>query len=79
MDPQVRLNMYLKMGFEIVPVQYVQPPLTEGKDFERNLLLLHIGDKLTKDVLSEFLFYFYKYLGYEDSHELISVINSYSE
>lgn len=74
MDPEVRLNMYLKMGFTIVPITYVQPPLSLEKEYERNLLLLYKGSNLSSDVLINFLTYFYKYLGYIDSNELERMI-----
>ena len=74
MDPAVRLNMYIKMGFSIIPIDYVQPPLSEEKDYERKLLLLHKGVALNADDLIAFLSVFYEYLGYKTSSELDNMI-----
>lgn len=71
MDPTQRLNMYLKWGFNIIPINYIQPPLSEDKDWENNLLLLHKGEILTKDELKSFLKYFYLYLGYGEECEAL--------
>lgn len=40
-DPATRLGIYARLGFGILSLQYVQPPLEEGLDYERNLLLLY--------------------------------------
>ena len=55
--------------FNIIPINYIQPPLSEDKDWENNLLLLHKGENLTKDELKSFLKYVYLYLGYEEECE----------
>ena len=78
MDPTVRLEIYKKMGFEVVPIHYVQPPLSKGLDYERNLVLMHRGNSLNKADLQTFLYYFYKGLHAEDSDELLKMLEEIS-
>ena len=76
MDPTQRLNMYLKWGFNVIPINYIQPPLSKDKEWENSLLLLHKGEELTKEGLKSFLKYFYLYLGYgEECDQLQSMYN----
>lgn len=41
MDPQERLKLFKKWGAQIVPVDYVQPPLSDYGDYCHDLLLLN--------------------------------------
>lgn len=79
MDPLIRLEIYKKLGFRVINIDYVQPPLSEGLDYERNLLLLFKGDNLEKIDLIKFLKYFYKGLKYESSPELDAMIYQISK
>lgn len=78
MNPQQRIDMYKKWGYNIIPCQHIQPPLDETKDYDYHLLLLckELSDiKLSKQQLSKFLGEFYKGLG--GSVEILQqVINS---
>lgn len=78
MDPKIRVNMYKKWGYNIIPCNYIQPPLDETKDYDNHLLLLSKDlscVKLSKHTLSNFLSEFYKGLGGSDE-VLQQVINS---
>lgn len=75
LNPQVRLNMYLRWGYEIVPINYIQPPLTTTGKCGTNLFLMHKGKPLTKEVLKTFLYHFYKELKFEESDEYKQLCN----
>lgn len=74
-DPSKRLKMYENLWFEIVPINYVQPPLGKWKWFDRNQLLLHKWKKLDKQNLKDFQYRFYRCLKYEHSDELTKIFN----
>ena len=66
-DPRTRLTIYERLGFRVIPFNYVQPPLKEGGNYERGLLLMHRGNQLTSNDLKLFLFHFYRGLKCADS------------
>jgi len=76
-DPATRLSIYARMGFRPLHINYVQPPLEEGLDYERNLLLLYRSTdrKGMKERIRIFLRQFYRNLGYEDSPELQKMLD----
>lgn len=60
-DPKTRIQIYKKIGFSMLPFNYVQPPLGKGMDYERNLLLMcKSGSKGVGQRLNIFLTAFYK-------------------
>ena len=75
-DPETRINIYRKLGFELLDFEYVQPPLGEGLDFERNLLLMYKSKNhsLPKERLISFMTSFYKGLNSLDTPEYFKLI-----
>lgn len=68
-DPRARKEMYERWGFKRVPIDYVQPPLSENSDYERNLILMYRAN-INKRVVKRFLERFYYGLNASDSEEL---------
>lgn len=81
MDSRKRLEFWKRCGAIEIPINYVQPPLSEGKKELNDLLLmgmpLNEGDKVVfkKNILIEFLKEFYKGLGYTESEYLSNMLN----
>lgn len=77
-DPKTRIEIYKKLGFDIVDINYVQPPLDEGMDFERTLLLMNRTKKppLTNKRLRKFLTEFYEGLDSIDTDEYRELMKS---
>lgn len=77
-NPKTRLAIYNKLGFQAVPISYVQWPLDEGFDYERGLILMRRsadGKALSKQRLIRFLSDFYAFAGFKDDPELLTMIN----
>lgn len=77
-DPKTRIEIYNKLGFRSIDVEYVQPPLDDGMEFEKNLILMCKTKKqpLTKERIKAFITEFYRCLGYLDSDEYHKLILS---
>jgi hypothetical protein len=73
-DPTTRLKMYEHLWFEIVPINYVQPPLGKWKWFDRHQLLLHKWENLDKQNIKDFQYRFFRCLWYENSDEFKKVL-----
>lgn len=73
-DPIIRLSMYSGMGFEVVPIAYRQPPLKRDGEWCDSLILMHRGEKLTKNVLCRFLKVFYQELGAGETDEFRKIM-----
>ena len=78
-SPTDRVEIYQKWGFRTLPIKYYQPPLGRGLNYETNLMLMHRGEKLTKDELKKFLSCFYRGLGYEKSEKLDEMFEEIEE
>ncbi len=77
-NPRTRIAIYNKLGFQSVPISYVQWPLDEGFDYERGLILMRRstdGKALSKQRLIRFLSDFYTFAGFKDDPELLTMIN----
>lgn len=79
-NPETRLKIYERLGFSIINIKYIQPPLAPGLDFDRKLLLMcrSKDSGLTKERLEAFLKSFYKGLNASDSKELHEMLDSLS-
>ena len=77
-DPKTRIAIYKKLGFDMVDIKYVQPPLDEGMDFERSLLLMcrTKNPPLSKKRLKTFLTEFYEGLNSVDTDEYRELVKS---
>lgn len=76
-DPELRIRIYQKLGFELLDFNYVQPPLAEGLDYTRNLMLMCMSRKpLTKERLVTFLDSFYRGLDCFNSPEYDKMVES---
>ena len=75
-DPNIRVGMYGRMGFEKVPIDYRQPPLKGDGEWCSSLMLMHRGKSLTKDILCKFLKVFYNGLGADNTDEFKAIIES---
>jgi len=69
-NPNTRLKFYKKLWYNIVPINYIQPPLSKWRSFEKKLLLLHKWEKLDRNALKNFLYNLYKWLNHENSNLL---------
>lgn len=77
MDPVARLLVWDAWGAKRIPINYVQPPLSKGKQPVCNLMLMCLAgydtgveDTLSADLLKAFLADFYKGLDAEGSEYL---------
>ena len=77
-DPKTRIEIYRKLGFELLDLDYVQPPLDKGMDYERNLLLMYRTKKppLKRERLVKFITSFYKGLNSLGTSEYFKLIDS---
>ena len=77
-DPKTRIEIYKKLGFNVLDIDYVQPPLGEGMDYERNLLLMYRTKTkpFNKKRLAKFLMYFYMGLNSYGTPEYFKLIDS---
>ena len=80
-NPKTRIDIYRKLGFTLLDIEYVQPPLAEGMDFERNLLLMCKTKRkpLSRDRVKKFLTDFYRGLdcvGSDEYRKLMDNIDS---
>ena len=75
-DPKLRLNIYNKLGFDVLDINYVQPPLDKGMDFEKGLVLMckTKNPPITKGRIKTFLTEFYDSLGCLDTDEYRELI-----
>lgn len=79
MNPETRIKIYQKLGFKVININYIQPPLFQGLDYERKLLLMSKSKiPLTKERLVLFLDSFYRGLECEGSEEFYEVVESIS-
>ena len=81
-DPETRLGIYRKLGFSVINIKYIQPPLAPGLDFDRKLLLMGRSkdNGLTRGRLVAFLKSFYKGLDCsESSHEFREMMDSLND
>jgi len=67
MSPTDRILVYKRMGFELVPLNYVQAPAAKGQQPCFTLSLMHRGEPVTKDVLKNYLHCVYEGLNSLDS------------
>ena len=65
MNPRQRINIFEKLGGQILPIKYVQPPLGEGLEPSRDFLLLTFQPEQGILNLYNFLYEFYQTLGIE--------------
>ncbi len=86
MDPLARFSFFARNGAARIPVDYVQPPLSDGLGWARNLFLCtlpqfaDIEDGISSEDLKAFLNAFYKGLDVpEDSGELKMLMDSVDE
>lgn len=78
-DPETRIKIYQKLGFKVININYIQPPLFRGLDYERKLLLMSKSKiPLTKERLVLFLESFYRGLECEGVKEFYEVVESIS-
>lgn len=75
MPPTERIQVYKRMGFDLVPISYIQPPLVEGYPSSSDMFLMHRGKPLDKETLKEFLHCFYEGLDALDSPYLTEMCN----
>lgn len=76
-DPSLRIEIYQKLGFELLDFNYVQPPLAEGLDYTRNLILMCMSkEPLSQERLVAFLDSFYRGLDCHNSLEFDKMIKS---
>lgn len=69
-NPRTRLDIFRNIGVQWIPIGYVQPPLSRGKESVHHLYLLFLPSKnqgypLTKSYIGTFLKEFYQSLGLE--------------
>lgn len=77
MEPTERLMVWDALGAKRIPLNYTQPPLSEGKQAVSNLMLMcltghgtEVEDSIESEMLKYFLKDFYKGLGAEGSEYL---------
>lgn len=69
MDPGDRLSIFKRLGGRVVPINYVQPPLSPGSDYSKNFLLVKFNSESNRERLYEFLYDFYQCLRIERPEE----------
>lgn len=85
MNPSKRIDFWYKCGAKQMPINYVQPPLSEDKEAIHNLMLMLLPldkdtkSEITKYTLKEFLKDFYTGLKAENSVFLTNMLNEINE
>lgn len=88
-DPVNRIKIFKKYGLQYIPIRYIMPPLFKGsiKNHKTFLVAFHPTETFTPIILSrkllkQFLFNFYKICDIEDPYsdlDFVNMINSIDE